>query len=53
MVALVQEDKVEHFIDHLKGNFYRELPAARSRDLGQVIFATQPGSGASIITLGA
>lgn len=51
MVALVAEDKVTDFIDHLKEKFYRDLPAARDRDLEQVIFATQPGAGASIFTL--
>ena len=51
MVALVAEDNVTAFIDHLKENFYSDLPAARGRDVGQVIFATEPGSGASIFTV--
>lgn len=51
MVALVSESDVESFINHLKENYYRHLPAAKGRDLDQVIFATQPGSGATIYNL--
>lgn len=51
MVALVSENGVKSFIDHLKENYYKSLPAADGRDLDQVIFATQPGSGAAIFTL--
>ena len=48
MVALVPENGVNDFINHLKENYYQYLPAASGRDLDQVIFATQPGSGAAI-----
>lgn len=51
MVALVAENGVESFIKYLKENYYRHLPAALDRNLEQVVFATQPGSGASIYTL--
>ena len=51
MVALVQEELVAHFIQNLKANFYATLPNARDCDLDQVVFATQPGSGASVFTL--
>jgi len=50
MVALVPENGVTAFIDHLKENFYKDLPAAQGRDVDQVIFATEPGAGASIYT---
>lgn len=51
MVALVSENGLKSFIDHLKENYYKFLPAASGRDLDQVVFATQPGSGASIFNL--
>ncbi|XP_057367540.1 N-acetylgalactosamine kinase-like [Daphnia carinata] len=51
MVALVPENGVKSFIDHLKENYYKNLPAARDRDLNEVLFATQPGSGAAIFNL--
>ena len=51
MVALVAESGVETFISYLKENYYRNLPAAIDRNLEQVVFATQPGSGAAIYSL--
>ena len=51
MVALVQEESVEPFIQNLKANFYATLHNVRDCDLDQVVFATQPGSGASVFTL--
>lgn len=51
MVALVPENEVKSFIDHLKENYYKNLPTARGRDLDEIVFATQPGSGAAIFNL--
>lgn len=51
MVALVAENGVKSFINYLKENYYKNLPAALYRNLDQVVFATQPGSGAAIYTL--
>ncbi len=51
MVALVSENGVESFIDHLKENYYKNLPAASDCNLDRIVFATEPGSGASIINL--
>ena len=51
MVALVSENGVVSFIDHLKENYYKYLPAADDRNLNQVIFATEPGSGAAILNV--
>lgn len=50
MVALVPEDAVTLFINHLTENYYKDLPAAKGVNLNQVIFATQPGCGATIFT---
>ena len=50
MVALVNENNVENFIQFLKVNFYETLPNARDCDLNQMVFATQPGAGASIFS---
>lgn len=49
MVALVSRDQVETFIEHLKENFYKDLPAAQNRNLGDIVFPTHPGAGATII----
>lgn len=51
MVALVSENEVKSFIEHLKENYYKNLPAAVGRNLDQIVFATQPGSGAAIFNL--
>lgn len=51
MVALVCEENVERLINHLKETYYSKLPEAQGRNLDDVIFATQPGEGATIFKL--
>lgn len=51
MVALVSEGNVDRLISHLKDTYYSQLPEAQGRNLDNVIFATQPGEGATIFSL--
>ena len=46
IVALVEENKTDAFIEALKVSYYGNLEAAKGKSLDEVIFKTEPGQGA-------
>ncbi|KAK6627132.1 hypothetical protein RUM44_009609 [Polyplax serrata] len=47
-VALTSKDKMEDYIETLKEEFYRSNERAEDLELDNLVFATEPGSGAAI-----
>ena len=47
-MALTTEETAEKYITALKDEFYANNPKAQSKDLDNVVFATQPAAGATI-----
>lgn len=47
-VALTTKETADKYITALKEEFYAENPKAQGKDLDNVVFATQPGPGATI-----
>ena len=53
IVALVPQDGLQNYIDGIKKDYYATLNSVHAKEdcLANVIFPTQPGSGAQIYTL--
>ena len=50
MVAMVREDQVDSFINHLKETYYRPRNIPEEK-IKTALFVTKPGAGASIINI--
>lgn len=48
MVALVEESKAEEYKSKLGKEFYSQEPAAKGKNISNVLFSTRPGPGACV-----